>query len=67
MFCAKSFDIFGSEIIQAMYVNLVGCELCLRSNAWLLKAVNTVGFITSGCEASLSEILGNCVSPEARE
>ena len=67
MFCGESFDILGSEIIQAMYVNLVGCELCLRSNAWLLKAVNAIGFITSGCEASLSEILGNRVSPEAME
>ena len=67
MFCGKNFDIFGSEIIQAMYVNLIGCELCLRSNAWLLKAVNVIGFTTSDYEASLSEILGNCVSPEARE
>ena len=50
-----------------MYVDFVRREFSLRSNAWLLKVVNTVDLVSCDCKAGLIEILDRSVSTEIRK
>lgn len=50
-----------------MYVDFVRREFSLRSNAWLLKVVNTVDLVSCDCKAGLIEILDKSVSTEIRK